>query len=71
MRNRIKQFTRERVEQLRQEWHKEHGASTPADTEALYAQAQPGMIMVDYLQLRMAVILLRVAFKKFRKYPVN
>ena len=51
MRNRIKQFTRERVEQLRQDWHKEHGANTPADTEALYAQAQPGMIMVDYLQL--------------------
>ena len=51
MRNRIKQFTRERVEQLRSEWHKEHGANTPADTEALYAQAQPGMIMVDYLQL--------------------
>jgi replicative DNA helicase len=23
----------------------------PVDTEALYAQAQPGMIMVDYLQL--------------------
>jgi replicative DNA helicase len=51
MRNQIKQFTRERVEQLRQEWHQEHGADTPADTEALYAQAQPGMIMVDYLQL--------------------
>jgi replicative DNA helicase len=51
MRNRIKQFTRERVEQLRQEWHKEHGASILADIEALYAQAQPGMIMVDYLQL--------------------
>ena len=51
MRNQIKQFTRERVEQLRQEWHQEHGADTPADTEALYAQAQPGLIMVDYLQL--------------------
>ena len=51
MRNRIKQFTRERVEQLRQEWHQKHGANTPADTEALYKQAQPGMIMVDYLQL--------------------
>ena len=31
MRNRIKQFTRERVEQLRQEWHREHGSDTPAD----------------------------------------
>ena len=51
MRNRIKQFTRERVEQLRTQWHKEHGADTPADTEALYEQAQPGLIMVDYLQL--------------------
>ena len=51
MRNQIKQFTRERVEQLRQEWHQEHGADTPADTEALYARAQPGLIMVDYLQL--------------------
>jgi replicative DNA helicase len=51
MRNRIKQFTRERVEQLRAQWHQEHGANTPADTEALYKAAQPGMIMVDYLQL--------------------
>ena len=51
MRNRIKQFTRERVDQLRQKWHQEYGADTPADTEALYEQAQPGMIMVDYLQL--------------------
>jgi replicative DNA helicase len=51
MRNQIKQFTRERVEQLRQEWHREHGQDTPADMEALYKQAQPGMIMVDYLQL--------------------
>jgi len=51
MRNQIKQFTRERVEQLRQEWHQEHGPDTPADTEALYARAQPGLIMVDYLQL--------------------
>ena len=51
MRNRVKQFTRERVEQLRQEWHQKHGANTPVDTEALYKQAQPGMIMVDYLQL--------------------
>ena len=51
MRNRIKQFTRERVDQLRAQWHQEHGADTPADTEALYEQAQPGMIMVDYLQL--------------------
>ncbi|MDG0968819.1 MAG: replicative DNA helicase [Porticoccaceae bacterium] len=51
MRNRIKQFTRERVEQLRQKWHQEHGADVPADSEALYKQAQPGMIMVDYLQL--------------------
>ena len=51
MRNRIKQFTRERVDQLRAQWHQEYGADTPADTEALYEQAQPGMIMVDYLQL--------------------
>jgi len=51
MRNRIKQFTRERVEQLRQEWHREHGSDTPADMEKLNEQAQPGMIMVDYLQL--------------------
>ena len=51
MRNRIKQFTRERVEQLRQEWHLEHGSDTPADIEKLNEQAQPGMIMVDYLQL--------------------
>ena len=35
MRNRIKQFTRERVDQLRAQWHQEHGADTPADTEAL------------------------------------
>ena len=51
MRNRIKQFTRERVEQLRQQWIAERGMEVPVDTEALYAQAQPGMIMVDYLQL--------------------
>jgi replicative DNA helicase len=51
MRNRIKQFTRERVEQLRQQWIAERGTEVPVDTEALYAQAQPGMIMVDYLQL--------------------
>mgnify|MGYP002700918561 CR=1 FL=1 len=36
---------------MRQEWHLKHGADTPADTEALYDQAKPGMIMVDYLQL--------------------
>jgi replicative DNA helicase len=51
MRNRIKQFTRERVEQLRQQWIAARGTEVPVDTEALYAQAQPGMIMVDYLQL--------------------
>ncbi len=51
MRNRIKQFTRERVEQLRQQWIAERGSEVPVDTELLYAQAQPGMIMVDYLQL--------------------
>jgi len=51
MRSRIKQFTRERVDQLRQKWQGEHGADTPPDVEDLYEQAQPGMIMVDYLQL--------------------
>jgi replicative DNA helicase len=51
MRSRIKQFTRERVDQLRQKWQGEHGADTPPDIEDLYEQAQPGMIMVDYLQL--------------------
>ena len=51
MRNRIKQFTRERVDQLREEWRREHGPDTPVDLEALYEKAQPGMIMVDYLQL--------------------
>jgi len=51
MRNRIKQFTRERVEQLRQEWSLKYGTDSPVDTEALYEQARPGMIMVDYLQL--------------------
>ena len=51
MRNRIKQFTRERVDQLREEWRREHGSDTPVDLEALYEKAQPGMIMVDYLQL--------------------
>ena len=50
-RNRIKQFTRERVDQLREEWRREHGSDTPVDLEALYEKAQPGMIMVDYLQL--------------------
>ena len=51
MRSRIQQFTRERVDQLRQKWQGEHGADTPPDVEDLYEQAQPGMIMVDYLQL--------------------
>ena len=51
MRNRIKQFTRERVEQLRQAWHAKHGSDTPADMEKINQQAQPGLIMVDYLQL--------------------
>ena len=51
MRSRIKQFSRERVDQLRQKWQGEHGADTPPDVEDLYEQAQPGMIMVDYLQL--------------------
>ena len=51
MRSRIKQFTRERVEQLRQQWHKEHGADSQPDNDELYKQAQPGLIMVDYLQL--------------------
>ena len=51
MRNRIKQFTKERVEQLRQIWHQEHGAGSQPDNADLYEQAQPGMIMVDYLQL--------------------
>ena len=51
MRSRIKQFTRERVDQLRQKWQGEHGSDTPPDIEDLYEQAQPGMIMVDYLQL--------------------
>ena len=45
MRNRIKQFTRERVEQLRAQWHQEHGANTPADTEALY---EAGSARHDY-----------------------
>ena len=49
IRNRIKQFTRERVEQLRQQWSEQN--DSPPDNEALYEQAQPGLIMVDYLQL--------------------
>jgi replicative DNA helicase len=51
MRSRIKQFTRERVEQLRQQWHQEHGSDSQPDNNELYKQAQPGLIMVDYLQL--------------------
>ena len=51
MRSRIKQFTRERVEQLRQQWHQEHGTDSQPDNDELYKQAQPGLIMVDYLQL--------------------
>ena len=51
MRNSIKQFTRERVEQLRQAWHAKHGSDTTADMEKINQQAQPGLIMVDYLQL--------------------
>ena len=51
MRSRIKQFTRERVEQLRQQWHQEHGADSQPDNDELYRQAQPGRVMVDYLQL--------------------
>jgi replicative DNA helicase len=51
MRSRIKQFTRERVEQLRQKWHKQHGSDSQPDNDELYKQAQPGLIMVDYLQL--------------------
>jgi len=51
MRNRIKQFTKERVEQLRQAWHAEHGGDAQPDMEALYQRAEPGLIMVDYLQL--------------------
>ena len=39
MRNRIKQFTRERVEQLRQAWHAKHGSDTPADMEKINQQA--------------------------------
>ncbi len=51
IRNRIKQFTRERVDYLRQQWHAEHGQEAQPDDGALYASAQPGLIMVDYLQL--------------------
>ena len=51
IRARIKQFTRERVEQLRQQWHKEHGSDSQPDNDEIYKQAQPGLIMVDYLQL--------------------
>lgn len=47
IRNRIKQFTRERVEQLRQQ----HDQDNELETAQLYEQAQPGLIMVDYLQL--------------------
>ena len=51
IRNRIKQFIRERVEQLRQQWSEQQGNDSQPDTAALYEQAQPGLIMVDYLQL--------------------
>jgi replicative DNA helicase len=51
IRNRIKQFTRERVEQLRRQWSEQQGNDSQPDNAALYEQAQPGLIMVDYLQL--------------------
>lgn len=51
MRNRIKQFIRERVEQLRQNWTQEKGSDSLPDNAELYERAQPGLIMVDYLQL--------------------
>jgi replicative DNA helicase len=51
MRNRIKQFTRERLDQLRKQWSREHGPDAKIDDEQLYQQAQPGLVMVDYLQL--------------------
>ena len=51
IRNRIKQFIRERVEQLRQQWSEQQGNDSQPDNAALYEQAQPGLIMVDYLQL--------------------
>ena len=47
IRNRIKQFVRERVEQLRQQ--QDHNSQL--DSAQLYEKAQPGLIMVDYLQL--------------------
>lgn len=51
IRNRIKQFTRERMETLRQQWLDTHGKDSQPDNDLLYSQAQPGLIMVDYLQL--------------------
>lgn len=51
MRNRTRQFIRERVEQLRQHYKSETGEGDVPGADQLNAEAQPGLIMVDYLQL--------------------
>ena len=51
MRNRVKEFIREREQYLLEKWNLEHGDAESADLEEIRTQAKPRMVMVDYLQL--------------------
>ena len=51
MRNRVKEFIREREQHLLEKWNLEHGEAVPPDLEEIRARAKPRMVMVDYLQL--------------------
>ena len=67
IRNRIKQFVRERVEQLRQQ----QDQNSQLDSAQLYEKAQPGLIMVDYLQLMSGNNPSEEGFKKYHRSRVS
>ena len=51
MRNRVKEFIREREQNLLEKWNLEHGDAVPPNPIEIKAAAKPKMVMVDYLQL--------------------
>ncbi|MAJ87520.1 MAG: replicative DNA helicase [Cellvibrionales bacterium TMED148] len=51
MRNRVKEFIREREQDLLEKWNLEHGDAVPPNPIEIKAAAKPKMVMVDYLQL--------------------
>ena len=51
MRNRVKEFIREREQNLLEKWNLEHGDAVPPNPIEIKASAKPKMVMVDYLQL--------------------